>query len=585
MHVVLSYPLTWLNFSVAWAGSWKIGAQFPNVVGLPMMVGYMFIGFVCSKHVTGMLYPETLHGDFSVASVVSHLSLAFIAMSAGAELDFFALDDQRVRQILAQIVFMGVLMVFVGTPVIYAMSGVMPESLLDQGIWCQWSAALMVAVVQWAGSVIEVLGIYYETQGQAALQGLPPGPVTQLMIGTTMLLDMIVLVFFAITQNVVVMACPLEDDSQPSTTLGGPGWSILFSVGMVFSSIFLWVLLGVMLGCALWLILLLPWAGRAGANAVTVWAGAARSGMVVVTAGAAYQGILKLNAVIPMVSPGLQLLRIDPLLVCMISASFLIHRTDKRHQLREILGGLAPVVMPPFFTVAGASLELGVIMEHVAAVPLLFLLRFAALALGSFTASAYTRQDDRVKRNIWMTLQSQSGVTLGLVAQMQIGLVGQRPWARGAAAIVTGCVVLNQLVGPTLCRLGIRRAGEATDEYEKTESPVFLDSLGTPPMMVDTGLGPADIGSDIGGGSDRGQRALRTNSISSDRGQRGRARSMSGMSTGMSMVSCGSMRSPLGTLAENETARTQRALSAVVANPEQMVTGVSMEPMVHEMSR
>jgi len=292
--------------------------------------------------------------------------------------------------------------------------------------------------------------------------------------------------------------------------------------------------------------------------------------------------MLKLNTVIPMISPDLQLLRIDPLLVCMISASFLIHKTDRRHQLREILSGLAPVVMPPFFTVAGASLELGVIMEHAAAVPLLFLLRFAALSLGSFTASVYTRQDNRVKRNIWMTLQSQSGVTLGLVAQMQIGLVGQRPWAHGAAAIVTGCVVLNQLVGPTLCRFGIRSAGEATDEHEKIESPAFLDSLGdslgTPPMMMDSGARAADVGSEPGGGSDRGHRALSRTAASSISG--GRARVMSGMS-GMSIVSGTSWRSRLGTLVENETSRTQRALSAVVANPEQMVTGLSAEPMVH----
>mmetsp|Transcript_112683 Transcript_112683/g.297597 ORF Transcript_112683/g.297597 Transcript_112683/m.297597 type:complete len:178 (+) Transcript_112683:2-535(+) len=177
-----------------------------------------------------------------------------------------------------------------------------------------------------------------------------------------------------------------------------------------------------------------------------------------------------------------------------------------------------------------------------------------------------------------MTLQSQSGVTLGLVAQMQIGLVGQRPWARGAAAIVTGCVVLNQLVGPTLCRFGIRSAGEATDEYEKAESPLFLDSLGgTPTRLVDTGVSPPGGGSEPGGGSDRGHRAMRGSSISG-----GRARVMSGMS-GLSALSGGSysIRSPLGTLVENETARTQRALSAVVANPEQMVTGLSAEPMAH----
>merc|ERR1719359_1751804 len=116
---------------------------------------------------------------------------------------------------------MGLLMVVVGTPAVFAMEGVMPESLMGQGVWCQWSAALMVAVVQCAGSVIEVLGIYYETQGQAALEGRPPGPVTQLMIGTTMLLDMIVLVCFAITQNIVVAACPLDEDSDSPKLVTG----------------------------------------------------------------------------------------------------------------------------------------------------------------------------------------------------------------------------------------------------------------------------------------------------------------------------------------------------------------------------
>lgn len=556
---MLSYPLTWLNFSVAWAGSWKIGAQFPNVVQLPMMVGYMAIGFVCSDYVTGMLYPETLHGDYSVACVVSNLSLAFIAMSAGAELDFFALDGDRIKQILYQIVFMGVLMVVMGTPAIYAMRSVMPESLLDQGIWCQWSAALMVAVVQWAGSVIEVLGIYYETQGQAALQGIPPGPVTQLMIGTTMLLDMIVLVVFAITQNIVVGACPLEEDSQSSALISS-NWSALFSTAMVCISICLWMLFGVMLGCALWLVLLLPSAGWTATSVMEV----VRPGLIVLTAGAAYQAMLKLNTIIPTISPDLQLLRVDPLLVCMIAASFLIHKTDRRQHLREILSNLAPVVMPPFFTVAGASLELGVIMEHVAAVPLLFLLRFVALALGSFVASSCTTQDQRVKKHVWMTLQSQSGVTLGLVAQMRMGLVGRRPWAQGTAAIITGCVVLNQLVGPTLCRFGIRSAGEATDEYDKAESPALTDVLTLTPTMVDTGVGP-EWGSELGG-SDRGR--LRSNSVGN------RARVLSGMS-GVSGDNSGvSMKSfTLAPLNETEMVLTQRALSAVVANPEQMVSG------------
>mmetsp|Transcript_104271 Transcript_104271/g.283265 ORF Transcript_104271/g.283265 Transcript_104271/m.283265 type:complete len:178 (+) Transcript_104271:2-535(+) len=75
-----------------------------------------------------------------------------------------------------------------------------------------------------------------------------------------------------------------------------------------------------------------------------------------------------------------------------------------------------------------------------------------------------------------MTLQSQSGVTLGLVAQMQMGLMGEQEWAKGTAAIITGCVVINQLVGPTLCRHGIRSAGESRAEEDELPDPgVDLD--------------------------------------------------------------------------------------------------------------
>jgi Kef-type K+ transport system membrane component KefB len=572
---MVSYWLTWLNFSVAWAGSWKIGAQFPNVVQLPMMVGYMSIGFVCSEYVTGMLYPETLHGDFSVASVVSHLSLSFIAMSAGAELDFFALDDERVKQILAQIVYMGFLMVVTGTPLIYLMEGLMPESLMDQGIWCRWSAALMVAVVQLAGSVIEVLGIYYETQGQAASEGRPPGPVTQLMIGTTMLLDMIVLVFFAITQNIVVAACPLEEDEHAPSLVTGAGASGVLSVGMVFGSVFLWVTLGVALGCLLWAILLLPKVDERQWTMETV-----KSTLIVVTAGASYFAMLKLNQAIPRISPDLQLLRVDPLLVCMIAASFVIHKTDQRNQLREILSGLAPVVMPPFFTVAGASLELGAIMQNAFAVPLLFGLRFVALAVGSYGAAVHAGQDEKIRKHVWMTLQSQSGVTLGLVAQMRMGLVGKRPWAPDTAALITGCVVLNQLVGPTLCRKGIQMAGEATDEelLDKVSPLNELLTLGpAQTSLVDSGAAP-DGGSDHAG-SDRSR--LRTGSNHGVFTSGNRPRVLSNTSA-MSWGSSSLPRSALGPLVENETARTQRALSAVVADPERMVTGTAMtsEPFV-----
>mmetsp|Transcript_24772 Transcript_24772/g.73906 ORF Transcript_24772/g.73906 Transcript_24772/m.73906 type:complete len:545 (-) Transcript_24772:72-1706(-) len=452
----LSLPVQFLNFGVAWAGSWKIGTIFPKLLFMPMIVGYMAVGFSCGKYITGMLLPETLNpgNPLSVVSLVTNLTLSFIAFSAGSELHIPSLGAAKLKEIMMQILATGFFMVGLATPVIALVHWILPASLMEASVGCQWSAALLVALVQWAGSVIEVLAIYHETKGN--------GPVTQLMIGTTMLLDMCVLVCFAIGQNVVIAACPLE----------GAEISTLASVIGVIGSIMLWVVFGVILGVVLQVYLCIPPLG--------ILFNMLKPMLVVLTGGFSYYGLVKLNGLIPTIAPeALSLLRIDPLLVCMIGAIWANHVSKNRDGFREILSDMAPLVMPPFFTIAGATLDLEAIMNNVAAPPVLFTIRFLALAVGSFVASAATQQPGVVRNHLWMTLQSQSGVTLGLVAQMQMGLVGMQPWAKGAAATIIGCVVMNQLVGPTLCRFGIRQAGESQEEDDTLG---IADLLG--PLMV-----------------------------------------------------------------------------------------------------
>lgn len=442
--MTLSLPAQFVNFAIAWAGSWKIGATFPKAVGMPMIVGYMAVGFCCGKYVTGMLSPETLNpaNPLSVVALVNNLTLSFIAFSAGSELHIPSLGMAKLKEILVQIFMTGFFMVVLGTPLIMMMKFVMPASVLDTSTGCQWSAAMLVALVQWAGSVIEVLAIYHETHGS--------GPVTQLMIGTTMLLDMCVLVFFAIGQNIVISACPLE----------GATMSTVASIVGVSGSILLWAGIGILLGMLLQLYLMLPPMG--------MLFNALKPILVVVTGGVSYFSLVKVNGFIENNAPeSLSLLRIDPLLVCMIGAIWANHVSKHRDGFREILSDMAPLVMPPFFTIAGATLDLEAIMHNMLAPPVLFSLRFLAIALGSAAACQVMKQPKVVRNHLWMTLQSQSGVTLGLVAQMQMGLVGMQPWAKGAAATIIGCVVMNQLVGPTLCRFGIRRAGESNEEDDE----------------------------------------------------------------------------------------------------------------------
>lgn len=525
----LSLPVQFINFGVAWAGSWKVGAIFPRLVMMPMIVGYMVVGFCCGKYVTGMLAPETLDATnpLSVVALVNNLTLSFIAFSAGSELHVPSLGAAKLKEIGAQILTTGFFMVAAGTPIIALLRWLLPASLQDTSLTCQWSAALLVALVQWAGSVIEVLAIYHETRGN--------GPVTQLMIGTTMLLDMCVLVCFAVGQNVVIAACPLEaaDISMTASVIG------------VFGSLLLWVAFGVLVGLVLQAYLLIPPLG--------MLFNALKPLLVVVTGGLSYYGLVKLNGAIPGLAPEpFSLLRIDPLLVCMIGAIWANHVSARRDGFREILSDLAPLVMPPFFTIAGATLDLEAILDNAAAPPVLFSIRFLALALGSFVASAVSGHSDKVRNHLWMTLQSQSGVTLGLVAQMQMGLIGMQPWAKGTAATIIGCVVMNQLVGPTLCRFGIRQAGEAQEEEDNW--------LGMRDLMAS---GTEDSGSSSGRRMSVSKRSAMTRlrTTSSDR-----------PSTGSVLTDVGALQ------AETDMAATRSRVSFALADVEGVIAGYSAAP-------
>jgi len=389
-----------------------------------------------------------------------------------------------------------------------------------------------VALVQWAGSVIEVLAIYHETRGK--------GPVTQLMIGTTMLLDMCVLVCFAVGQNIVIAACPLEDSSPVSAVA---------SIIGVMGSLALWVFIGIGLGLLLQAYLLIPPLGAV-LNMVKPF-------LVVSTGGFAYYGLIKLNELIPVAAPeALSLLRVDPLLVCMIGAIWANHVSKERDGFREILHDMAPLVMPPFFTLAGATLDLQAILDNALAPPVLFSIRFGALALGSYVASMVSQQPDVVRKHLWMTLQSQSGVTLGLVAQMQMGLVGKQPWAKGAAATIIGCVVMNQLVGPTLCRFGIRQAGESQEEDDELH---FRDFAQVEPVDPDS---PEEHPTGLGSSNGKRHSVTKQNALTKI------------SETSNRRPSTGSLLSTLGELGEVSVARqTKNRVSLVLPDVEAVITG------------
>lgn len=433
-----------VNMFLVYIASWKIGAQFPHVF-LPMIIGYVICGIVAGPYVTNMLYPSTISttDDFSIGTIITDTTLAYIAFCAGSELHFPTVGWTKLKAMILTVAFIVLCVFGLEIWIIYFAEPLFSKSLAAEADGCRWSGASIMAGIQIAGSVIEVLAIVHESHADTKAE------MTGLLLGSTMLLDMTVLVIFSILQTVVVVGCPLKG-AVPS-----PTW---ISVCSIFANIGMWIVCGIVLGAILQLYLLIPSAPGGVRLDYTLL-----PFLFLTTAWAVYWSLSFLDDKIPSMIPTWALLNIDPLLVCMIAGSWANHLSseENREKFHEILGNVAPFIMPAFFTVAGATLDLESIVEDVAAIPILYFARFIGLAIATISAAAIMGKSSTTLKTIWMSVQSQSGVTLGLVTELQKGQTGKQPWAKNAGAVITGCVVCNQLIGPTLCRLGIRLAGEA----------------------------------------------------------------------------------------------------------------------------
>ena len=74
--------------------------------------------------------------------------------------------------------------------------------------------------------------------------------------------------------------------------------------------------------------------------------------------------------------------------------------------------------------------------------------------------------------NLWLTMTPQAGVALGLASEVQA--MSDEPWAAELAATIIAAVVVNQIIGPVLCAMGLSRAGETLRD-RSAEQPVPED--------------------------------------------------------------------------------------------------------------
>lgn len=457
-----------VSFAVAASSSRALGRVFPvfSYGFLPQITGFLMIGVIVGPFVTNLV---SRYNIFLLGSLINRLSLAFIAGAAGAEIfmpDLYSL----LAPMLLQVALITVCTIFLccGGLLAVANFGLVDVSVItgQPTFIARLSIALLTSALMTARSPASAIAVIAELQCSNMR-------ICKVILGITVLGDVVVLILFALCTNF----------ARSSIEGGAFGPGVLLSV---FIELVLSAILGFLSGQAMRLVL--PYRDSEHHSLQNTISHVAmplgnvifHSWVIAYLRGAVLIAILYATYMIADTAEewSHKSFRLEPLLACTFASCLCGHDRHRRAALEEAISNWTPIVLLPFFTLAGASLQLHSMSKVVPAACVLVVLRMVSIATGSLVSGlisvrAYPELDinSTTVNCTWMTLLAQAGVTLGLVLEVQQAFEG---WGHDLATLVIGVVVLNQLLGPVMCRVGLRWIVEADANYEATPSNVEL---------------------------------------------------------------------------------------------------------------
>mmetsp|Transcript_126573 Transcript_126573/g.300650 ORF Transcript_126573/g.300650 Transcript_126573/m.300650 type:complete len:726 (-) Transcript_126573:101-2278(-) len=456
INVLRDYRDAIMAFLIAASSSRAIGSHFPvwSQGVLPQISGFLFIGILVGPYCANLV--SEMHITI-IGGIINKISLAFIAGAAGAEI--FVPELQGLLKPMAlQVLLICIATLVICTGGLFLMQAtdwvpVMAISM-QQGLAAKGSLCLLMAALMTARSPASAIAIISELKCSDTKAG-------SMAIGITVLSDIAVLILFALSSQLVRV-------SSSGNSLGP------FVLLGVFLELSLSAVLGYLTGQLMRMALPRD-TGHAGYNACA--SKEEKDKQLRVTSCTVLLGLLLifiLYAAFCIAEGSADLtggrLRLEPLLVCTVAACVCGHDESRREALLEALSAWTPVVLLPFFTLAGASLQLSSLSQVLPAALCLVVLRALGIAVGSAGAGMLSRvlmPDSNTTKEVvqytWLTLLAQAGVTLGLVLEVQHSF--DAPWTQPFATLVISVVVINQLLGPVCCRIALQRivAAEVAD--------------------------------------------------------------------------------------------------------------------------
>ncbi len=395
--------------------------RLAKLVHLPAVTAYLITGILLGPFCLGALGIEGL-GFTSLAEVesydiISQVALAFIAFLIGNEFKVSELKSMG-----KQAITVGILQAVVTTVIVdiglITLHFIFPDAI-------SLPAAITLGAIASATAPAATLMVVNQYKAH--------GSLTKLLLMVVAIDDAVGLVLFSVSYGI---ADALEQGRV----------SVVNIILEPVIEIVLSVVLGIVMGLALRALEKL-FMSRANRMAISI-------GVVVLTAA-----VSMTELEVGGVKIGFSLL-----LTCMITGAIFCNTSELSSGVMERDDRWTSPLNVLFFVISGAELDLSILTQ-----PLVLLVgityivcRSIGKIFGAYSSTKMTGCEEKIQKNLGITLLPQAGVALGMAttaANLQDGALIRN--------VVLFSVMVYELVGPTLTKMALKRAGEIDPEMDK----------------------------------------------------------------------------------------------------------------------
>jgi len=373
---------------------------------LPLITGFIVTGIVAGSSVLNFIPEKAV----TKLDFIIDIALSIIAFSAGAEL---YIDELRSRltsikwmtigQLVVTFVLSSIAVFFLSSYIPF-MSGISNNSKI--------AISILFGAIFVARSPSSAIAIINEMRAN--------GPFTKTVLGVTVIIDVLVIILFAICFSVAKAFINNEE------------------IGFLFILILLFeLLLSFIIGIGI---------GNLLKALFSININDKIKSIIILIVG---YSIFLLASLIEYSSTYFLAhnIVVEPLLIAIIASFIVTNYSKHRIEFSEHLERISPVIYIIFFTLIGASLSIDTLINVFGIAVALFFIRVLTMFFGGIIGVTAAKDPKEYTLIAWMPYVTQAGIAIGLTTIVANAFP---EWGQSFETIIIAIIVINQLVGPPL---------------------------------------------------------------------------------------------------------------------------------------